>query len=620
MTITKLSRSLALSSGIFAASVCSACGGAAARGPQSAATDLDRPAAMFDEYLDPGVVVVAFSPQGAGDPLVEVQYHIIAAAAAAGPIVVMVSDQASRELLHNGCEKEPVICEAMESGVLRVVHVDFQTAWVRDYGPQFGTDRNAVPIVLDSDYVDFRYRNSVRIRRADVDQGREKLLKLRIALQGEYKGRDEDGDFNSGSDANAQQLKEIDEQLHVLGEMSNVYSNPDLMARSRDDESPFSLAQAVIKNAQFRFVRPRLGSDGEDSPLRLDGGNLMRLGRDICATTTDIVPANGGDESAEETIRRAYGCKELIRLAPLPGPGVIRHVDMFLLPGLGKAVFLADFDPHFSPIKEHWEAADNSIQELTMDAALAMDINARALRRLGFNVIRVPSPLPTTTSDGGIYYPTLLNVSVRVLDDGRRQLIVPTYKDYEADVQGAALQVIRGGFGGNSKIAFTTVEATLAAQMQGAVHCLTLIVPKAQSIFATSESFDQGRYRSWQTRREKLKEKTESARRVAIEKEREKSRLETQELEAKERLKQDAKKALLGVWTASDKNGPTLRFREDNTLWVLQGDHIEEYRFEPTEGGKGILLTDDHGESDTIDLTTSDDKLKLGSREYARLQ
>jgi len=134
-----------------------------------------------------------------------------------------------------------------------------------------------------------------------------------------------------------------------------------------------------------------------------------------------------------------------------------------------------------------------------LDAGLAMESNAERLRHLGYEVVPVPSPFPRIPANGHTYYPTVLNALVRVAD-GYRQVLVPSYKDYETDIQSSALNQIAAAFGPKTEL--ITIEATEAAKAQGAIHCLTLTAPLHLSIF--SESDDSARRTEYQARKEQL--------------------------------------------------------------------------------------------------------------------
>jgi len=115
-------------------------------------------------------------------------------------------------------------------------------------------------------------------------------------------------------------------------------------------------------------------------------------------------------------------------------------------------------------------------------------------------VVPVPSPFPKIPPNRHTYYPSVLNALVREGADGYRELLVPSYKDYEMDVQSAALKEIAAAFGPKTNI--VSIEATEAAKSQGAIHCLTLAAPLRLSVFG--DSADAARRTASQARKEQL--------------------------------------------------------------------------------------------------------------------
>lgn len=112
---------------------------------------------------------------------------------------------------------------------------------------------------------------------------------------------------------------------------------------------------------------------------------------------------------------------------------------------------------------------------------VAMDANAKVLQQHGYRVLRVGALLPRIDLEAGIYYPTVLNALVRVDGNGRRHVMLPTYTGYQEDLQSAAVDKLRAAFKGAEVV---TIEATEAAKRQGAVHCLSLVIPSRLSIFS----------------------------------------------------------------------------------------------------------------------------------------
>src|SRR5437764_7443151 len=110
-----------------------------------------------------------------------------------------------------------------------------------------------------------------------------------------------------------------------------------------------------------------------------------------------------------------------------------------------------------------------------------MKNNERILRRAGYEVINVPSPLPQLEGEE-IYYPTVLNALTFKGSDESVYVLVPTYGGLQDDVQKHALELISNTFGAGAHI--VPIDASVAAARQGAVHCLTIVVPLSLTDFA----------------------------------------------------------------------------------------------------------------------------------------
>ncbi len=173
---------------------------------------------------------------------------------------------------------------------------------------------------------------------------------------------------------------------------------------------------------------------------------------------------------------------------------------MFALPVGGKRILLASYDLAKPFAAEYWPQLSPGERDLAMNAALAMESDADQLTRLGYEVIPVPSPFPRIPANGHVYYPTVLNALVRESASGARQVLVPSYKNYEPDIQSAAMTEIKSAFGAKTEI--DTIEATEAAKSQGAIHCLTLTAPFRLSIF--SDLAGAARRAAYQSRKDQL--------------------------------------------------------------------------------------------------------------------
>jgi hypothetical protein len=203
-------------------------------------------------------------------------------------------------------------------------------------------------------------------------------------------------------------------------------------------------------------------------------------------TTDDLIGRNSDGQAPGDTIeavlKSEYGCKDVIFLRALPGSGVIEHVDMFLLP-VHDGVLLAVYDPGERVFQNYLSTVESGIRDTWLEAASAMAANERHLRSAGVQVFRVPSPLPIMVRDR-VVYRTVLNGLVHVGWDHDQHAILPIYKGYQEDVQRDAHTIIEQHFRPG---AVDYVEATEAAEGQGAVHCLTLVSPLSGSVFDGSE-------------------------------------------------------------------------------------------------------------------------------------
>jgi len=264
-------------------------------------------------------------------------------------------------------------------------------------------------------------------------------------------------------------------ELELYDRLADVYRHLDVN-RTIDDESPYDIALAVMRKPEsLVVVRPGLD---------LDGGNLLQSDDGRCFTTRTLLSRNRHRElDVTRRLESVYGCHGVVYLEALPGP-VIEHVDMFLLPATGKKLFLASYDPADPLIAAHWGEMRPVERRTAEEAAVAMKENEQQLRALGYDVIPVPSPLPRVV-EGEVYYPTVLNGLVQMDRTGKPHVILPRYDRYQEDIQGNAWKVIREQFG--TQLALDTVESTVAASRQGAVHCLTIIAPLQMTIYADAE-------------------------------------------------------------------------------------------------------------------------------------
>ncbi len=397
--------------------------------------------------------------------LLEIQMNIVRETAKFGPVLLLAPDETTQSAVYQRC-KEFQICELFRTDRVRMKVVPHDGLWIRDFGPQIEAIGDSA-YVVHWRYFDIRMEEAKREKLQELETARLKLLETR-------QQEDQPDDFSQEStpDAHKAVVSAIDDKLYVLREYSQILSEASPQ-RSNDENSAFDVADAVLATPDFNY---------KSSGVALDGGNLLKLEDGRCLTTRVLLSRNKDQNiNLDQELEKIGGCKNVTFLDPLPGP-VIEHIDMFALPAGGKRILLASYDLSKPFAAEYWSKLSNSERDLALNAELAMELDAERLRRLGYEVVPVPSPFPRIPGNGHIYYPTVLNALVRIGADGYRQVLVPTYKDYETDIQSSALNQIAAAFGPKTDI--VTIEATEAAKAQGGVHCLTLTAPLRLSIFS----------------------------------------------------------------------------------------------------------------------------------------
>ncbi|MGE0324407.1 MAG: agmatine deiminase family protein [Polyangiaceae bacterium] len=386
----------------------------------------------------------------------------------------------------------------------------------------------------------------------------------------------------------------IDEQLRVLEQLKDIYADSTILEREGDDASPFYLVQSMARTGAVRVV---------PSSTTVDGGNLIRLPDGVCLTTSDLIPANGEGGDLDSVLGSTYGCKDVVYLRPLPGDS-IKHVDMFLLPADDGHLLLASYDPRKESVGQFWHDAVPEVRRLTMEASYAMNANARLLAKRGYSVRRVVAPLPRSEPGSGFYFPTNLNALVRVSPEGQRvHVLVPTYENYEDSLQREAVRTIEKSFPG-AKI--STVEATAAARLQGAVHCLSLVFPYKTTVFADASS-----RADWKALNQ-LEVK-------AAERERRKSLLAPLLDRGVDRRGAPAETLQDGVWTNEDD--VMIKFFPDGQALVFLGEGVMQISYSLNDDGSKLELVrgeDQHQEfsvewpeADKLVLTDVDEDVSM---------
>jgi agmatine/peptidylarginine deiminase len=425
------------------------------------------PRAEHSRHVREGLLGNADAELNKEKHLLEIQMNIVRETAKFGPVLLLAPNEITKSAVYQRCT-EFQICELFRTDRVRMKVVPHDGLWIRDFGPQIEAIGDSAKVVHWR-YFDIRKEEAKREKFEELETARLKLLETRQQV-------DQPDDFSQESTPEAHKavVSAIDAKIYLLREYSQILSEASVQ-RSNDENSAFDIADAVLATPDFNYI---------SSGVALDGGNLLKLEDGRCLTTRVLLSRNKDQNiNLDQDLEKIGGCKNVTYLDPLPGP-VIEHIDMFALPAGGKRILLASYDLSKPFATEYWSKLSNSERDLALDAELAMELDAERLRRLGYEVVPVPSPFPRILANGHTYYPTVLNALVRLGTDGYRQVLVPSYKDYETDIQSSALNQIEAAFGPKTEI--VTIEATEAAKAQGAVHCLTLAAPLGLSIFGDS--------------------------------------------------------------------------------------------------------------------------------------
>jgi agmatine/peptidylarginine deiminase len=421
----------------------------------------------LEQQVREGVVGSSAADAEIEKHLLDIQMNIVRETAKFGPVLLLTPDETTKSAVYERCQ-EFRICELLHSDRVRIKVVVHDGVWIRDFGPQIEASGDSASVVHWR-YFDVRSEEAKREKLQELETARLRLLEAR-----QQQDQPDELTHELTPDARKAEASTIDDKMYVLREFSQLL-NETSPQRASDENSAYDIADAVLAAPDFSY---------KSSALALDGGNLFKLEDGRCLTTRVLLSRNKEQNvNVDEELRKTGGCKDVTYLEPLPGP-VTEHVDMFVLPVGGKRILLASYDLSKPFAAEYWSSLSGAERDLAADAALAMEANAETLRRLGYDIVLAPSPFPRVPANGHVYYPSVLNALVREGVDGHREVLVPFYKDYESDIQAAALQQIRAAFGAQSEI--VTIEATESAKSQGAVHCLTLSAPLHLSIFGDS--------------------------------------------------------------------------------------------------------------------------------------
>ncbi|MGC1089160.1 MAG: hypothetical protein WA894_12030, partial [Candidatus Acidiferrum sp.] len=336
--------------------------------------------------------------------LLEIQMHIVRETAKFGPVLLLVPDETTRGAILERCE-EFQICALFQSDRLRMKVVAHDGVWVRDFGPQIEAAGNSANVVHWR-YFDIRTEEAKQEKLQELETARLRLLQAR-------QQQDQPDAFAQESSPDERKALDaaIDAKLYVLREFTQLL-NDTSPQRTNDENSAFDIADAVLANPDFSY---------KSSQVAIDGGNLFKLDDGRCLTTRTLLSRNKDQNiNLDQELEKIGGCKQVTFLEPLPGP-VIEHIDMFALPVGGNRILLASYDLANPFAAEYWSKLSAPERDLVLNAALAMQTDADSLRRLGYDVVSVPSPFPRIPANGHTYYPSVLNALVRQAADGFRE-------------------------------------------------------------------------------------------------------------------------------------------------------------------------------------------------------
>lgn len=250
----------------------------------------------------------------------------------------------------------------------------------------------------------------------------------------------------------------------------NYYSD-----RPADDSNPLSLAKAT-------------GLERVSVPVYNEGGNFMNNSQGDCLMTDRVVKANGekeleGDQIySQEQIVEFYskfaGCKRTIIFESMPFEGT-KHIDLWAKFLDDKTVIVNEIRDELLPLATYQSEA----LKKTKKVKDYLDARAQEIKNLGFDVVRVPMPLPWFGSDFNLFrsYTNSLIVNGTVA--------IPQYKKptmAEDGINGQYVdqkyleayekEVIKTHQDLNLKVSMIPSDQLIAKG--GAIHCTTMQIAR----------------------------------------------------------------------------------------------------------------------------------------------
>ncbi|MCA9114076.1 MAG: agmatine deiminase family protein [Planctomycetaceae bacterium] len=199
-----------------------------------------------------------------------------------------------------------------------------------------------------------------------------------------------------------------------------------------------------------------LGVQSVETPLYLDGGNLLSNGAGLVLTTRATVDRNDdgtfGPQDLQNVLQEYYGARQLVVLEPLMGEPT-GHVDMF-----------ATFVSQDTVVVGQYSRADDPLN------AEILDRNADRLSKVHtrngpLRVVRIPMP-----PHDSVLWPSYTNV---LFANG--VLLLPVYPQIDPVGVARAVAMYRQLLPG-WRIA--RIDCSTLIELGGAVHCVTMNLPR----------------------------------------------------------------------------------------------------------------------------------------------
>jgi agmatine/peptidylarginine deiminase len=228
-------------------------------------------------------------------------------------------------------------------------------------------------------------------------------------------------------------------------------------------------------DATSRSFAGLTGTPRVSVPVYNEGGNFMNNMRGECMMTTRVTDANAdvfkaGDMVLDaEDIKQYYGsfagCAKTFIFPRMPSEGT-GHIDMW-----GK--FLNDDTVIVGQISdETLSYASSSNRSLALRIQSFLDARAADIADLGYNVVRIPMPVPAADLYRSYTNSLLLNgtaiIPQYLSNGGRSYADQSQLRSYEAEVRRVYNSL---GY----KVVFIPSDEMIATG--GAVHCVTMQIP-----------------------------------------------------------------------------------------------------------------------------------------------